>query len=122
MPQKFKVLKGSPDITPPQTATGSGPIPEAGSALRAPADAPRDGTVILGAFGWPWLLPAMWCAYSETWVTANVVSERIHGKKSAGWENGTENHSSMTGWIPMPELPGVYVLHTQNAECSDPTA
>jgi len=87
---------------------------QADLAMCDASKAPKDGSIILGAFGWPWLLPAVWCEFSQEWVTITKTSEALHQTISRGWEMGCEKHSALLGWLPMPELPAV--ASTANVE------
>ena len=73
------------------------------SALRDPAEAPKDGTMILVAVGWPWLVPAMWCEYGNDWVIASPQVDYLHGSSVRHFENETE--TTIYGWLPMPKIP-----------------
>jgi len=73
------------------------------SALRDPAEAPKDGTMILVAVGWPWLVPAMWCEYGNDWVIASPQVDYLHGSSVRHFENETE--PTIHGWLPMPKIP-----------------
>jgi hypothetical protein len=73
--------------------------------LFAPADAPKDFTMILADFGWPWLCPAVWDSYDELWVYATVqASEMSDGGDNVWLEMETANPPEMKGWMPIPDL------------------
>lgn len=72
-------------------------------ALLDAAEAPKDGTVILAAVGWPWLVPAMWCEYAQEWVIAQHQVDYLHGSSCCHFESETEQ--KIIGWIPIPKLP-----------------
>ena len=87
---------------PPETPSGDcGAMP--GSRLLDPSAAPKNGTVILAHFGWPHFVPTFWCRHLEEWVTAQP--EACAPGEMQFFESGTELHSSMRGWIPIPNLP-----------------
>jgi hypothetical protein len=76
------------------------------SALLDATKAPRDGTVILGAFGWPFLIPAAWNEHDERWTVCTLqASQMDSGKSDVWWENDWEHHNALLGWAPMPILP-----------------
>ena len=86
------------------------------SPLLAADDAPRDGTMILGAFGWPWRVAASWDADSERWAVAMWNASALHEHQEiteTWWESGHEQRGSLRGWIPFPEIP-------ENAELTHP--
>jgi len=106
-----------PPSTPAEAQQGpsAGCAPTAGSlALLDPKDAPKDGTLILAAVGWPWLVPAMWCEYAEDWVIASPQVDYLHGSSVRHFENDTE--PKIAGWLPIPPLPGGYVFRSENAK------
>ena len=72
-------------------------------ALLDPATAPKDGTLILAAVGWPWLVPAMWCEYAQEWVIASRQVDYLHGSSVCHFENETE--PEIFGWLPIPKMP-----------------
>lgn len=71
-------------------------------------DAPKDGTMILGDFGWPWLLPASWDADSGQWACAMWNATALHELQEitgTWWESDTEGGESLLGWMPWPVAP-----------------
>src|SRR5690606_14530824 len=46
---------------------------------RPPETAPRDMTVILGDFGFPWPMAAVWNAVLEKWCCAEVQIDMFYG-------------------------------------------
>jgi len=44
---------------------------------KLPETAPKDGTVILGDFGYPWPLVAVWNSYDEKWVTVSLQAQEM---------------------------------------------
>jgi hypothetical protein len=78
------------------------------SLLRDPDDAPKDGTMLLGSFGWPWMVPASWDAASRTWSVAmwNATSlPKLQTITETWWESDSEQDRSLKGWIPFPAIP-----------------
>ena len=74
-------------------------------ALLDPADAPKDCTMILGDFGWPWLCPAVWDSYDEDWAYATVqASPMIDGGDNVWLEMETAKPKELKGWIHIPDL------------------
>lgn len=83
--------------------------------LREPLEAPRDGTFILGAFGWPWLVPAVWNSYDHEWVVCHMQAQQMANGLDDRWlEMEREKALSLTGWLPVPPLPGGYVFRPAN--------
>lgn len=73
--------------------------------LHPPETAPKNGTVILGDFGYPWLVPAAWNSYDERWAITIVQSSPLDGKDDTWFETEWETESALAGWMPMPEKP-----------------
>lgn len=74
--------------------------------LSTPETAPRDGTVILGHFGYPWLMAATWNEVTDQWAVAELQADLYDGQ----WNDryfATEYlpPKDLLGWLPMPELP-----------------
>lgn len=73
-----------------------------------PSDtAPKDGTTVLAAFsGYPFVLPAVWCAPSDKWCCA-LPQVGLFGGDWDDWyfECEYEPHSNLKGWLPMPAFP-----------------
>jgi hypothetical protein len=89
--------------TEPNQKAGEG-CPEATcSQLLDPATAPKDGTTILVAVGWPWLAPAIWDAESKRWSIAVVETVETEDGESWWWEHIQE--LEILGWIPWPAMP-----------------
>lgn len=95
---------------------GGSPLSETDcSQLREPLDAPRDGTFILGAFGWPWLVPAVWNSYDQEWVVCHMQAQPMANGLDDRWlEMEREKALALTGWLPVPPLPGGYVFRPAN--------
>jgi len=72
-----------------------------------PDTAPRNGTLILGDFGWPWPLLAVWNEYDEQWVVATLLAACLmeNGKKNSCLETDTEKVNALKRWTPLPLLP-----------------
>lgn len=71
-----------------------------------PKTAPKDGTMILGDFGFPWPLVAAWNEHDEKWVTASLQAQTMDGGKTDLWfENEQESCASLRGWLPFPKIP-----------------
>lgn len=71
-----------------------------------PESAPLNGTLILGDFGWPWPIPAVWDTYDEQWSVATVQASPMQDGADNYWlETDTENKSQLKRWMPMPSLP-----------------
>ena len=87
------------------------------SQLRNPDDAPRDGTMILAALGWPWLVPAVWDEDANEWAVCAVHACQLKtGAINRYWENDSERPRYLQGWLPWPELPGGYVFRPANVQ------
>ena len=77
------------------------------SPLLAAETAPKDGTVILGAFGWPWFIPASWNEHDETWTVCTLQASPMEpdGKSDSWFETDWEKPQALQGWMPIPPLP-----------------
>jgi len=83
--------------------------------LLKPEDAPRDGTMILASIGWPWLVPAVWNPYDGEWVVCHMQAQDMANGLDDRWlEMEREKALSLTGWLPVPPLPGGYVFRPAN--------
>lgn len=72
--------------------------------LNPPETAPRDGTMILGDFGWPWLVLAAWNAHDEQWVLALMQAcPMTSGKIDVWFENERETADSLLAWVAIPK-------------------
>jgi hypothetical protein len=109
--------KNPPERWSPELTTGESSLDDAAcSQLREPLEAPRDGTFILGAFGWPWLVPAVWNSYDQEWVVCHMQSQEMDNGLNYRWlEMEREKALSLTGWLPVPSLPGGYVFRPANS-------
>ena len=70
-----------------------------------PNSAPKDGTLILGDFGFPWALPAIYSPASESWCYATVQADSLCVTLDVWLETDHEPHSALKQWMPMPKLP-----------------
>jgi hypothetical protein len=71
--------------------------------LRPPNSAPKDGTVFLGEFGWPWLVTTAWNEHDGKWVYAYLQEDHMSDGKTDLWfENEQESERDLKGWMPMP--------------------
>ncbi len=103
--------------TPAKQESGGGCPGATCSQLRSPDDAPRDGTIILAAVGWPWFVPAVWDEDSNEWAVCTVESCPLKtGAINRYWENDSERPRNLLGWLPWPELPGGYVFRPANTQ------
>lgn len=70
-----------------------------------PETAPKDGTVILADFGWPWPVPAAYSTHDENWVTALLqMCPMEGGGTDTYFENEYEQGAKLKRWMPMPDL------------------
>lgn len=67
--------------------------------------APKDGTIILGDFGWPWAVPSIWDPVTEEWATAQLSP--CAPDESVGWETEWQPQKNLKSWMPFPSLPNV---------------
>jgi hypothetical protein len=82
------------------------PPKSASDSWFSPDKAPRDGTQILGDFGWPWPSLAAWDEYGESWCTMMLqCCPMENGKYNYYFEMETEDDKSLKRWIPLPKLP-----------------
>lgn len=74
------------------------------SGWQLPETAPRDGTVVLGDFGYPWPIMTMWDGYDEKWAVATVQACPMEGgRTNAYFETDTEDAPALRQWHPLPE-------------------
>jgi hypothetical protein len=101
----------------PELTKGESSLDDAAcSQLREPLEAPRDGTFIMGAFGWPWLVPAVWNSYDQEWMVCHMQAQEMDNGLNYRWlEMEREKALSLTGWLPVPPLLGGYVFRPANA-------
>lgn len=68
--------------------------------------APKDGTQLLGDFGYPWPLVASWNTHDNQWVTACMNAQGMRDGTTDIWFEGErEEMSQMRRWTPLPLLP-----------------
>jgi hypothetical protein len=96
----------------PQQVTGDGCPESSCSAWRDADSAPKDGTIIIAHFGWPWPVTAIWDPENEEWSTAQLSP--CGPEKSVGWETEWEKSSSLIGWQPLPSLPNIHLSKPKN--------
>ncbi len=83
------------------------------AGLNPPDTAPKDGTIILGDFGMPWVLMAIWSGYDEQWAVATIQANPMGGswddQKSIEmyFETDTYEHDNLIGWLPVPVAEGI---------------
>ena len=75
------------------------------SGLRDPETAPRDGSRILAHVGWPYLVPAVWCDWSERWSVVTHECSLKGEMWERWWETDTEQPDDLKGWLPWPAIP-----------------
>lgn len=68
--------------------------------MNTPETAPRDGTQILGDFGWPWLQVAAWSEGVQKWAVAEFGLCPF--TQDARFETEYEDHSMLKAWVPLP--------------------
>lgn len=75
-------------------------------AWNKPASAPLDGTMIIGDFGYPWPIPAIFDPHYERWSYVTVQAcPMTDGTYNHYLETDTESKDSLLRWLPMPVLP-----------------
>lgn len=67
-------------------------------------EAPRDGSMILGDFGYPCLLIAVWSEHDEQWSFAELHSQKVSGKEDPYFESCWLKHRELKSFITMDEL------------------
>lgn len=75
-----------------------------------PETAPRDGTQILGDFGYPWTQLAAWNTNDEKWSTASMMAQDMYGGSIDIWfETEYEAVNQLKRWMRLPSLPNAAV-------------
>jgi Lar family restriction alleviation protein len=75
------------------------------ASWQSPETAPRDGTLILGDFGWPWPNVAVWDEYDGQWCIATLqAGPMVDGPTNSWIETDTERRDSLRRWMEMPTL------------------
>lgn len=70
-----------------------------------PKTAPKDGSIIIGDFGYPWPLLAIWNGYDEKWSTVSLNAQVMEGDKIDYWfENEPATMDELKCWMPLPKL------------------
>ena len=78
----------------------------AAAAWLPPESAPLTGTMIIGDFGWPWPIPAVWDAYDKQWCVVTVQASPMQDGPDNYWlESDTETMTHLKRWMPFPDLP-----------------
>ncbi len=81
------------------------PAPICSASWKSPETAPRDGTPILGDFGWPWPNFAVWDEYDAQWCVATLQASPMEDGPTNSWiETDTERDDSLRRWMEMPIL------------------
>ena len=68
---------------------------------------PKNGVtdrMILGDFGYPWLLPAMWSEVNQQWVAATIQMQDCDGKNDPYFENEWFDDKELIKWVECPKL------------------
>lgn len=68
-----------------------------------PDIAPKDGTQILGDFGYPWLCLAAWSGAEQEWVIASLQGNVTSEGDDCYYENLYECDKNLRKWRTMPE-------------------
>jgi len=73
--------------------------------LNPPQTAPRDFTLFLADFGYPWLLPTMWNPVDSKWVVATIQTGLFNGEYNDNYfESDREESDALLGWVGMPKI------------------
>lgn len=71
--------------------------------FQPPETAPKDGTPILGDFGWPTLSFAVWDEYDQAWSISIVQACPMkNGKINTYLETDLEKPEALKRWHPLP--------------------
>jgi len=68
---------------------------------------PKNGVanrIILGDFGYPWLLPVMWSEVNQQWVAATIQMQDCDGKNDPYFENEWFDDKELIKWVECPKL------------------
>jgi hypothetical protein len=71
--------------------------------MNPPETAPRDGTMILADFGWPWLLPTAWNAMDGRWAVAVLQRSHDGDGEDVWFETDEGKPDQMRGWVECPK-------------------
>lgn len=70
---------------------------------QSPKTAPRNGTLIMADFGYPWPCLAVWNSYEEKWTSTMFNAQEMeNGKTDSWWETELESDYQLQRWLPMP--------------------
>ena len=73
---------------------------------RPPETAPRDMTVFLGDFGYPWPMAVVWNPVSEQFCAAELQIDMYEGKyEDSYFQNEYLPAHELRRWMPLPDLP-----------------
>jgi len=71
--------------------------------LNPPDTAPKDGTQIMGDFGWPWLTPAIWNPTDGKWTVALMQMSHDGSDYDVWFETDHEREIDLKGWVEYPK-------------------
>jgi hypothetical protein len=72
---------------------------------KTPETAPKDGTVILGDFGYPWPFVTIWNDIDMHWVTVSLQAQEMPSEMIDYWfENEQATMDELKYWMPLPKL------------------
>ena len=87
---------------------------------KSPDVAPKDGTQILGDFGYPWPQVAAWNTHDGKWATVCMMSQGMkNGTTDIWFETELEAMIQLKRWMPLPNdqaLPHGGAERTANAK------
>ena len=66
---------------------------------------PKNGVtnrMILGDFGYPWLLPVIWSEANQQWVAATIQMQECDGKNDPYFENEWFDDEELIKWVEFP--------------------
>lgn len=81
--------------------------------------APRDGSLFLGDFGYPFPLLTCWSDAVSKWVFTMLAMNLYEGKEDPYFENEWEDEGGLRGWRPAPKMPNprlVPAKHNQSTQ------
>ena len=87
------------------------PAPPVGSSAlygtwSPPDTAPRNGTLILGYFGYAGPQVAAWNTHDEKWATVSMMAQGMkNGTTDIWFETELESAKELKRWTPLPPLP-----------------
>lgn len=71
--------------------------------MNPPDTAPKDATMILADFGWPWLVPAIWNPTDGKWTVAMMQKSHDGPDYDVWFETDQERDIDLKGWILYPK-------------------